>query len=189
MNDGKIGSTGMVKLQAKKKERRHRLQVQSLSFLPSDHGHCVRFIAHLILTAMHRNSYAQSCRLSSESWINKKDACIRSKDPPNQISHLFGDPSEDRFISLGRVLGAPCYRKVSFYYPKTQKPETKTKSPNPHRGQASASASFMSSLEVLSIVCISFGYYNPHHSEYVLQERAGVGSGGTRTAQTCEGVI
>lgn len=38
----------------------------------------------------------------------------------------------------------------------------------------------MSSLEVLSIVCISFGYYNPHHSEYVLQEHAGVGSGGTR---------
>lgn len=129
MNDGKIGSTGMVKLQAMKEKRRHRLQVQSLSFLPFDHGHCVRFIAHLILTAMHRNSYAQSCRLSSESWINKKDACIRSKDPPNQISHLFGDPSEDRFISLGRVLGAPCHRRYLSITPRPRSLKAKPKSP------------------------------------------------------------
>lgn len=114
MNDGELGSTGMVKLLAKKKKTPNTVTV-------------------FVFSAFRPRPLRRV--------VPAKEGCVyvwlQGSAEPNFSP--FGDPSEDRFISLGRVLGAPCYRKESFYYPKSQKPETKTKNPNPHRGQVSAS--------------------------------------------------
>lgn len=150
-----------------RRRRRHRIQLQSLSFLPSDHGHC-----------------AESCRLKKAVYT------YGSKDMPNQISHL--SVTQVKIVSFHWVASSErraTGRNLSITpSPRSLKPKPKTQ-PAPRTGECFSSASFMSSLEVLNIVCICLGYYNPHHSEYVLQERAGVGSGGTRTAQTCEGKV